>query len=78
MANSIYIGTVLHVFEDADDTNFIQYEVEFKCQAGLVRLGQATSYDRAGKQQSGGSPEWQKVPDGWLAYAKMIACGWKN
>lgn len=78
MANSISSGTVLQVFEDAGGTNFIQYEVEFKCQAGLVRLARATSHDRAGKQQSGGSPEWQKVPDGWLAKAEMIACGWKN
>ncbi len=77
-SNTIHSVIVLQVFENAGGINFISYTVDFKCQEGLVSIPVATSYDRAGKPETGGSPEWMKVPDNWLGKAEMIACGWKN
>jgi hypothetical protein len=77
-SNTIHSVIVLQVFEGAGDTNFISYTVDFKCQEGLVSIPVATSYDRAGKTETGGSPDWMKVPDNWIGKAEMIACGWKN
>lgn len=77
-SNTIKSVIVLQVFENAGGTNFISYTVEFKCQEGLVSIPVATSYDRAGKPETGGSPDWMRVPDNWLGKAEMIACGWKS
>ena len=77
-SHTIHSVIVLQVFENAGGTNFISYTVDFKCQEGLVSIPAATSYDRAGKPETGGSPDWMKVPDNWLGKAEMIACGWKN
>jgi hypothetical protein len=77
-ANTIRIISVYQVFEKAGGTNFISYTLEFKCQEGLVSIPQATSYDRAGKQENGGSPDWMRVPDNWMGKAEMIACGWQS
>lgn len=77
-SKTIYIADVLQVFEDADGTNFIHYQVELNCQEGLVRILQATAYDRAGKQENSSAPDWMKVPDNWMGKAQMIACKWKN
>jgi hypothetical protein len=77
-ANTIRIISVYQVFEKAGGTNFISYTLEFKCQEGLVSIPQATSYDRAGKQENGGSPDWMRVPDNWMGKAEMIACGWES
>lgn len=77
-ANTIRTVSVYQVFEKAGGTNFISYSVDFKCQEGLVSIPQAISYDRAGKQEKGGSPKWMKVPNNWMGKAEMIACDWKN
>ena len=77
-AKTIRIVTVYQVFEKTGGTNFISYTLEFNCQEGLVSIPQATSYDRAGKQENGGSPDWMRVPDNWMGRAEMIACGWQN
>ena len=77
-ANTIRIVLVYQIFEKAGGTNFISYDVEFKCQEGLVSIPEARSYDRAGKQEKGGSPDWMRVPNNWMSKAEMIACGWQN
>jgi hypothetical protein len=77
-AHATYTANVLQVFENAGGTNFIHYQVQFQCQAGLVRIPEATAYDRAGKQQKSSAPEWMPVPDNWMGRAEMIACKWKN
>jgi len=77
-SNTIKSVIVLQVFENAGGINFISYTVDFKCQEGLVSIPVATSYDRAGKPETGGSPDWMKVPDNWLGKAEMIACDWKR
>jgi hypothetical protein len=69
---------VLQVFENAGGTNFIQYEVEFKCRDGMVRIPQVTAYDRAGKQEKSSAPQWMKVPKNWMGQAEIIACKWKR
>ncbi len=77
-ANTIRTVLVYQIFEKAGGTNFISYNVEFKCQEGLVSIPDARSYDRAGKQEVGGSPDWMRVPDNWMGKAEMIACGWQK
>lgn len=77
-SNTINSVMVYQVFENAGGTNFILYDLNFKCQQGLFSIPLATSFDRAGKQEKGGSPEWRKVPDNWIGKAEMIACRWKN
>jgi len=77
-ANTIHTVIVYQVFENAGGTNFISYSVDFKCREGLASIPQAISYDRAGKQEKGGSPDWMKVPNNWMGKAEMVACGWKN
>ena len=77
-ANTLHVAQVLQIFENAGGTNFIHYQVEYKCRQGMVSIPQATSYDRAGNTEKGGSPEWMKVPDNWLGKVEMIACNWKN
>lgn len=76
--NTIHIVTVLKVFENAGGTNFINYDLEFKCRQGLVSIAEATSYDRAGKTETRKSSAWMPVSDNWMGKAEMIACGWKN
>ena len=77
-ANTIHSVLVQQVFENAGGTNFITYNVEFKCQEGLVSIARAQSYDRAGKGEVRTSTEWMKVPDNWMGKAEMIACDWKS
>ena len=77
-ANTIRTVTVYQVFENANGTNFIAYTLDFKCQAGMVSIPQAISYDRAGKQEKAGSPDWMRVPGNWIGKAEMIACDWKS
>jgi hypothetical protein len=77
-ANTIRIINVYQVFEKAGGTNFISYTLEFKCQEGLVSIPQAISYDRAGKQEFGASPDWMRVPNNWMGKAEMVACGWQS
>jgi len=77
-ANTIRTILVYQVFEKAGGTNFISYNVSYKCQEGLVSIPQAVSYDRAGKQEFGNSPNWIRVPDNWMGKAEMIACGWQS
>jgi hypothetical protein len=77
-AKTLKVATVYQIFENAGGTNFIIYNVDFKCRDGLVNIRQATSSDRAGKAEIRTSSEWMKVPDNWLGKAEMIACGWKN
>jgi hypothetical protein len=77
-AQTISGVNVLQVFENAGGTNFIHYEVEFKCRDGMVRIPQATSYDRAGKQEKSSAPQWMKVPDNWMGQAEIIACKWQR
>ena len=77
-ANTIHTVLVQQVFENAGGTNFITYNVEFKCQEGLVSIARAESYDRAGKGEVRTSSEWMRVPNNWMAKAEMIACDWKS
>ena len=77
-ANTIHTVTVQQVFENAGGTNFISYNLDFKCQEGLVSIARAQSYDRAGKGEVRTSTEWMKVPDNWMGKAEMIACDWKS
>lgn len=77
-AKTLKVATVYQIFENAGGTNFIIYNVDFKCREGLVSIRKATSSDRAGKAETRTSSHWMKVPDNWLGKAEMIACGWKN
>ncbi len=77
-SNTIHSVLVQQVFENAGGTNFITYNVEFKCQEGLVSIARAQSYDRAGKGEVRTSTEWMRVPNNWMAKAEMIACDWKS
>lgn len=77
-ANTINSVIVYQVFEDAGGTNFISYNLDFKCQQGLVSIPEAVSYDRAGKTEKGGAPGWMKVTDNWIGKAEMIACRWSD
>lgn len=77
-SNTINTVIVYQVFENANGTNFISYNLDFRCQEGLVSIPQAVGYDRAGKQEKSGAPDWLKVPDNWIGKAEMIGCGWKN
>jgi hypothetical protein len=73
-ARTVYTANVLQVFEGNGGTNFVHYQVEFRCQTRLVRIASANAYDRAGKQRKLAAADWMPVPDGWLAKAEMIAC----
>ncbi|MEQ1547571.1 MAG: hypothetical protein ABL918_02860 [Chakrabartia sp.] len=77
-ANTINTVIVQQVFENAGGTNFISYTLDFKCQAGLVSIARAQSYDRAGKGDVRTSTEWMKIPNNWMGKAEMIACDWKS
>jgi hypothetical protein len=77
-AQTISGVNVLQVFENAGGTNFIHYEVEFKCRDGMLRIPQATAYGRAGKQEKSSAPQWMKVPGNWMAQAEIIACKWQR
>lgn len=77
-ANTIHSVLVQQVFENAGGTNFISYNVEFRCQEGLVSIARAQSYDRAGKGEVRTSTEWMRVPNNWMAKAEMIACDWSS
>ena len=82
-AKTVYAVTVLQVFESKDDPSFTQvnhlnYQLEFKCQSGMVSIPVVTAWGRKGELEKGGSPEWMKVPNNWIAKAEMVACGWKN
>jgi hypothetical protein len=80
-ANTINSVIVYQVFEDAGGTNFISYNLDFKCQQGLVSIPEAVSYDRAGKTQKGGAPvwiacrwsDWQEAQQVWKASAAPAA-----
>jgi hypothetical protein len=73
-ARTIYTANILEIFEGNGSTNLVHYQVEFRCQARLVRIASATAYDRAGKQRKLSTADWMQVPNGWLAKAQMIAC----
>ena len=77
-ANTIHTVIVQQVFENAGGTNFITYNLDFKCQEGLVSIAKAESYDRAGKGEVRTSSEWMRVPNNWMGKAEMIACDWKS
>ncbi len=77
-ANTIHTVLVQQVFENAGGTNFITYNLDFKCQEGLVSIARAESHDRAGKGEVRTSSEWMRVPNNWMGKAEMIACDWKS
>jgi hypothetical protein len=77
-ANTIRTVIVYQVFENAGGTNFISYNLDFRCQEGLVSIARAASNDRAGKEEVRTSTEWMRVPDNWMGKAEMIACDWKS
>jgi hypothetical protein len=78
-ARTVRIVEVLQVFENAGNTDFIHYNLEFKCQQGLFSIANATSYSRADEAESRTSSNWMSIPaSGWLANAEIIACNWKN
>ncbi len=79
-AKTIYKINVYQVMEKGGaitkggPTNFIHYVLAFKCRDRLVKIEEATAYDRAGRTQKSSIAEWMPVPDNWVAQAYKIAC----
>jgi hypothetical protein len=79
-AKTIYKMNIYQVMEKGGPitkggpTNFIHYVLAFKCRDRLVKIEEATAYDRAGRTQKSSIAEWMPVPDNWVAQAYKIAC----
>jgi hypothetical protein len=73
--------TIVQVLEDAKEPDTINYNLEFKCADNLVRIAEATAWNRDGTSQTKRRPEWIRVPPNWIEGARIIACdeaAWKR
>jgi hypothetical protein len=73
--------TVVQTLEGAKEPDTISYDLEFKCADNLVRIAQATAWNRDGSSQTRRRPEWIGVPTNWIEGARIIACNeapWKR
>jgi hypothetical protein len=73
--------TVVQTLEGAKEPDTISYDLEFKCADNLVRIAQATAWNRDGTSQTRRRAEWIGVPGNWIEGARTIACNeaaWKR
>lgn len=73
--------TVVQALESAKEPDTINYNLEFKCADNLVRIAEATAWNRDGSSQTKSRPAWIRVPSGWIEGARIIACdeaAWKR
>jgi len=73
--------TVVQALESAKEPDTINYNLEFKCADNLVRIAEATAWNRDGSSQTKNRPAWIRVPSGWIEGARVIACdeaAWKR
>jgi hypothetical protein len=73
--------TVVQALEGAKEPDTIYYSLEFKCADNLVRISEATAWNRDGTSQTRRRPEWIRVPANWIEGTRVIACdeaAWKR